>query len=335
MSSPNMNLPIPAVGTTPGPLYATNLDSCLTIIDGHNHTPGYGVQIPVAGLNINADLPMNDNNLISIRTLRLQVQPSTPVAVTDLDCLYVTGVDLYYIDGSGNNVRITQSGGVAGSPGSIAGLASPASATYVSASSTFVWQSNVNTPANLDAASILLRNLVSGSDAVTLNPPASLSSNYSLQLPLIPAAQSFLAIDTSGNIFPYVLTNDGITGSNIEVNVNLQGDAVQENGKNVVVSNTNTTNSLSIIRVWFGGTGSVLSGEGATAVQTSPGQYTITYTTAFSDTPATCVTAQDTGSPLIPTVNTPSSTGCKVFIYVPGGGTVQQQFFFIAIGQRA
>ena len=38
--SPNMNLPIPIVGQEVGPAWANDLNGCMSIIDGHNHTVG-------------------------------------------------------------------------------------------------------------------------------------------------------------------------------------------------------------------------------------------------------------------------------------------------------
>lgn len=195
-----MSLPVPGVGLTFGPQWATDVNSCLTIIDGHNHTPGYGVAIPSAGININADLPFNNNNLTLARALRMSPQSAVLTLPADINEVYVVGVDLYYNDGSGNNVRITQSGAVAGTPGSIANLVPPASASYVSLSGTFVFQSNTNTAANMDIASLLLRNSTANSFSLTLAPPNAMSSDTVITLPNLPAVDSVMTINSSGNI---------------------------------------------------------------------------------------------------------------------------------------
>ncbi len=197
--SPNMSLSIPVVGTAPGPTWATLLDSCLTVIDAHTHNAGSGVQITPSGLNVNADLTIGSNNLTAIRSSRFTTQ-SAPLALTaDLGCIYVSGVDLYYNDVSGNQVRITQSGAVAGTPGSIANLVSPASASWVSASSSFVWQSDSNTSAYMDCSSIIMRNLTASSYALTLQAP-TLASNYSITLPALPASDALMTIASTGVI---------------------------------------------------------------------------------------------------------------------------------------
>lgn len=198
--SPNMNLTLPDVGQTLGPQWASDLNSSLTRIDQHNHSAGSGVQVTPDGLDINSDLTIKSNNLTNIRSSRFSVQSSPLALAADLGCLYVSGVDLYFNDVNGNQIQITQSGGIAGSPGSISNLTSPASASYVAGTQTFVWQSNTNVAANLDAASIILRNQTVSSNGLTLSAPASLASNYSIVLPTLPASSKILRIDNSGNI---------------------------------------------------------------------------------------------------------------------------------------
>ena len=230
--SPNMNLPIPGVGQTLGPTWATDLNNSLTLVDQHNHTAGYGVPIPPAGLNINADLTLNNNNLIAIKSLRMTPQ-SILAGPSDLDCLFVNGVDLYYNDGVGNHVRMTQSGGVAGTPGSISNLTSPASAAYVAGNQTFVWQSAASTPANMDAASYIFRNLVTNSFGLTLNPPAAMGADYDLTLPSLPASQKIMTLDASGNMSaPYSVDN-----STIEITANV----IKVKNTNVAAVSTDTT----------------------------------------------------------------------------------------------
>lgn len=228
-TSANMNLPIPIAGVETGPNYALDVNNALTLIDSHDHSSGKGVQINPSGINVNSDLTFNNSNATMLRSIRWNVQPSALSSPTDVGCAYVVGVDLYYNDISGNQVRITQGGSVAGSTGSISGLSSPASASYVSGSSTFVWQSDVLTPANLDAASVIFRNLSASSNGITVTPTAALASNYTLTLPLIPVALSFLTIDTSGNIATSTgvsaaqITSSSIVGSQIASQTLTQG----------------------------------------------------------------------------------------------------------------
>lgn len=206
--STNMSLPVPVVGQDPGPDYAGNVNSSLTLIDAHDHSSGKGVQVTPAGLNINADLPVNGNNFTLTRSVRFQGQSAVFSAAADIGCLYEVLGELYYRDGSSNNVKITNNGNVAGAAGSIAGLVSPASANYVSAQSVFVWQSAASTPANMDAGSYIFRNITANSKGITLSAPSALATNYSLVLPAIPGVQSFMTLDASGNMAaPWTVDN--------------------------------------------------------------------------------------------------------------------------------
>lgn len=201
-----MNLPIPQVGLEAGPQYATDVNNCLTLVDQHDHTPGYGVQVPPGGLNINSDLTIQNNNLTNIRSSRFFSQPSPLAQPTDLDCVYVTGVDLYYNDGAGNQIRLTQSGAVAGTPGSIGNLIPPASVTYSPSTQTFIFQSDVDVPAYLDSAAITLRDLSLNSPGVTLNPPPGLVSDYDLTLPELQGSDLPIVLQTDGTMVAEQIT---------------------------------------------------------------------------------------------------------------------------------
>lgn len=216
--SPNMNLIIPTVGQEPGPDFADDINASLTLVDQHDHSPGKGTPITPAGMNINDTLDLNENLIQDASGINFIAQSSTP----DINTVYVNGVDAYFVDGLGNNIRLTQSGGVAGTPGSIANLVAPASATYVAGSKTFVWQSGTGIAANMDAAALLMRNITPNSTyALTLRPPTGLSQNYTVTLPTAPLATSFLQMDSSGTISGTIPTSHGLTDDNIAVGTQL------------------------------------------------------------------------------------------------------------------
>lgn len=197
-TSPNMNLPIPVVGVDPGPDWANNYDACLNAIDSHNHSPGQGAQINPDGININADLPFNGNNATSVNAAQFD---SLSAAVTSLlRSLQVVSADLYFIDGAGNSVRITQGGSVTGSSGTITGLPSgTASASF--SGGTFTWQSATNTPATMDSGPVIIRSTTASSKGVTLSARSTQPSNYNIFWPLdAPAANQLPISDGSGNL---------------------------------------------------------------------------------------------------------------------------------------
>lgn len=223
--SPNMSLPVPQVGSEAGPDYAFDINDCLSLIDSHDHTAGSGVQITPSGLNINSDLTFNGSNAINLRSVRMSSQGSPLALPSDLNCLNVVAGDLYFNDGLGNQVQITANGAVAGTPGSIANLVSPASASYVAVSSKFVFQSDVNTAASLDARNLILRNSTASSNGLTLSPPNSLASNYTITLPTLPAATNILMI-SSGGAISSVLNVDNSTIEIMSNNLQVKDDGI-------------------------------------------------------------------------------------------------------------
>lgn len=220
--TPNMNLIVPTVGTDPGPDWANNVNADLSIIDSHNHSNTQGVQITPSGLNINADLTMGGNNLTNDRSVRFSPQSAPLSGTADLGCIYESGVDLYYNDGAGNQVRITQSGSVTGATGTISGLPSgTASASF--SGTTFTFQSATNTPANMAVGPLIVGRNVSLSPTITIAPNSSIVSNYSFTLPAaVPSASNAaLLSDTFGNItfqIPvYVFANGASNASSTSV----------------------------------------------------------------------------------------------------------------------
>jgi microcystin-dependent protein len=193
ISSPNMSLPLPVIGVDPGPDYASNQNAAFTILDGHTHVTGSGVPITTAAININADLSFSNFNATLLRSTRFASQSAAISGASDVNCLYFTGGNLYANDGSGNQIKITSGGGVNATSSGI----SSGSASAAFSSGVLVVNSASTTPANIQGGSILLGNNVASSNFLTLSPP-TLSSNYTLTLPAIPANTSVVTINNSG-----------------------------------------------------------------------------------------------------------------------------------------
>jgi len=204
--TPNMGLTEPAIGVTLSPGWAMILNADMGILDGHNHAPGSGVPITPAGLNISSDLSFLLNNATNLRTTRFTPISLGSLTGADTDCVLVSGVDFYVVDGNGNVIRLTQSGGIAGTPGSISGLVSPASATYVALTDTFVWESNSGVAANMDAATYILRYPSTGypspaGNYIALQAPSTLSTGFAITFPaVLPSTNSFVTMDSTGQL---------------------------------------------------------------------------------------------------------------------------------------
>lgn len=263
-TSPNMSLMLPTVGQELGPAWANDLNSSLTTIDQHTHAAGSGVQITPAGINVSSDLAFNINNAISLRSSRYTTQSSALSLGTDLACSYSAGTngDLYWNDLVGNKIQITASGGVAGTPGSISGLTSPASASYVVANQTFVWQSNVSTAANMDAATLIIRYPGSypspAGNFIAIQAPVGLSSGFAITLPpVLPGSQSVVTIDATGQIATpntYPLPAAGIATAAITTPKISDGNVTRAKliavGQQISsTSNTFSTSSTTIVAV--------------------------------------------------------------------------------------
>lgn len=226
-----MNLQVPSVGTQPGPDYALNVNTSLELIDAHNHSPGYGVQITPDGLDLNSDISIQDNNLLDVRSVRFTSQPAPIGDPADLGCIYVADEDLYYNDTNGNQIRLTQGGSIVGSSGSITGLVPPATASYDAFSETFIWQSDVNEAASMDSGPVTIRKAgVASSPGITLTAPGSLASDYSLTLPAAPPSAVFaLVMDASGNVTTNEITP--ISAMTVTNNLTLTtGNLILTNG---------------------------------------------------------------------------------------------------------
>lgn len=246
--SPDMSLPVPVVTIDPGPDWATNLNACLSIIDGHTHTTGSGVQITPQAININSDLAFNDNNLTSVRTTRYQSHSSPINGASDLGCTYVQNVDLYYVDGAGNQVRITQGGSVTGSSGTITGLPSgTASASY--AAGTFTFQSATNTPAAMNFGPLTLGQQIASGKNVTISAANAQAVNYNLTLPVAQAVSNSSAIvsDTSGNLSYVVLVPGTDTFPGLVANPTVYRVGVVYNGVLLAVTNVSGLGAFTVV----------------------------------------------------------------------------------------
>lgn len=216
-NSMNLNLPVPE--TTQGPEWATQLNTQLeTKVAEHDHSSGKGVPVSQAGIAITGDLTMANNDLTNVRSVRFADQPSTLSAVDDAGCIYESGGDLYYNNGAGSSVRITNGNAIdVGSVSGISGLAGT-SATAGFSTDTFTWKQDATHYALManGPVKVYSSNDASPAYGVTLKSIDSLAANIDVTLPsTLPAATAFMTIDNGGVIGNGPATNAGIQTSNI------------------------------------------------------------------------------------------------------------------------
>lgn len=200
-SYPNMILTLPDPSVTLGPTWAANINTAFGVVDNHDHSSGKGLAVPVAGLNINADLTFQSNRALALKTARFTSQASQPVALTDKLQLYVYLNELYYQDGNGTSVQLTNNGALGGSGGTIGGLAgTTAAATYSDLTKTFSFtQTSVKAAKGYFGDLSIADISVDNGNAVTFKAPASLAGVYTLTLPdALPSGDALMQTDSSG-----------------------------------------------------------------------------------------------------------------------------------------
>ena len=320
---PNMGFPNPTPGQDPGPDYANNLQTSLTVVGAHDHSPGKGVLITPNGLNINSDLSMASNNLTFVNTINyIDLPSSLPGSAPNLGCTYVAGGELYYNDEAGNVVQMTDSGSVNAGAGSITGLPSgTASASF--SGGTFIWQSATSTAAGMDGGPVTIREILSGANGITIASPASLGSNYTISLPTaLPAGQRFLTLDNSGNM----AASWNVDNSSIEVSSNL----VQVKALGIVNSMI-ANQTIQVGKLAVKATGTTVS-AGGLAVSTSSG------VVVFSSGSPILVNNQDitittTGRPVYMQLMSDGSGGtCYIGADGSPGNELNVTFFFYRDG---
>ena len=125
----------PAVGVTAGPTWATDLNTSIDAVDGHDHSTNKGVRITPAAINVNADMEFNQNSASELKNL---IFDSSVTAATTSYSLYQSSGNIYWRNGSGTAVQITTGSSVNAGAGSITGMAgTDAGVTYTNVAKTF------------------------------------------------------------------------------------------------------------------------------------------------------------------------------------------------------
>ena len=220
----SMNITPPVVSTTPGPQWAQEINDILTnVIAEHNHQPAQdgGVQLTQEAINITDELSLNGNQLINANAVGLETLNS---AASGSNRLYNDSGDLYYKDGNGTSVRITENGSLsAASFGGISGLSGTNGTATFAGLSTFVWKKDATEYASMENGPI---KIFSGNDpaptnGVNLIAQDAMASNLNITFPFAaPASDRIMVMSSSGEItLPATIsgdtyiTNDTISGS--------------------------------------------------------------------------------------------------------------------------
>lgn len=211
MSTPNMGLALP-VDHGSADAWDTILDAVFGLVDAHDHTAGKGVLVPMAALNVNADLLFSaagvSRAITSLRAIDFSPQPAAGMAALAGAFFLSDGSsglsanELYYRTTAGVNVKFTSGSAlnVAGFAGGIGGDYAAAGALVVfdDATDAYWFQqqlgASVRQYARMRSADLDLFEYKAQPAAgvptnrVRLASPTALAASYALTLP--PAAPS-------------------------------------------------------------------------------------------------------------------------------------------------
>lgn len=307
--TPNMNLIESTVNVDSGLSWEQNLNSSLTIIDQHNHSSGNGVAVGPTGLNINSDLTFQNNQAINLKATIYTEQSSL---ASLLSIYFKTDGNAYVNDGAGNVIQLTVGGAVNATASGI----SSGSATASFVSSVLVVNAASNTPANIQCASILLGNNIAASKFLTVAPPPSLASNYTITLPTIPSSNgNFMTMDTGGNI------STSLSLDNITLQISSGSPTIQVK-----------PNSIGPSQLTARTTGTAI-GNFSVSVSDS-GSFTTTSSTYVQVTNLSC-NLNTSGSPVFVCLTSSVASGIGAFSVLANGATSSGNFAEFAIFRDA
>jgi len=275
----------PGIGTTTGPQWATDINTSLDAVDGHDHSTSKGVRITPAGVNINADLEYNQNSATELKNV---IFDSSVTAATTSYSVYQASGNLYWRNGSGTAVQITTGSAVNAGAGSISGMTSTdAGVTYADGSKTFNFftDSGNGDYGKMAHADLLLFKYTNDNstdtDYITIAANAAASgSSGTIYVPsengtFLTTATSYataaINIATSASNYPINLKPHG-TGHVVIGNGGATGKLTSNGAYDLILDTNSGTNSSSIaitdaangnINLVNNGTGEVVIGSGS------------------------------------------------------------------------
>lgn len=152
MATTFMNLDLPVVGITIGPLWANDINAALTLVDSHDHSTSNGQKVTQAGINITADFDVNAETITNIGSCKYSNLAAT---LASTNAIYVKDGDLYFNDSSATAIQVTASGTLnISATGGIAGdyTTTAASVVYTDALLTYFFLDSAGARAFVDAS---------------------------------------------------------------------------------------------------------------------------------------------------------------------------------------
>lgn len=118
MSTANMFLVLPTVSVTLGPEWANEVNAAFETVDAHDHSSGKGVSIKPSGLDISSDLDFQSNRAFNLKSSKYTDQVATLIGALNASSVYSKDGNLYYTNGSGVAIQITDGSSIITAPSS-------------------------------------------------------------------------------------------------------------------------------------------------------------------------------------------------------------------------
>lgn len=198
-----LSITLPTVGVTVGPTYATNINTALqALIDDIE------AKIVPGEIDINADMSFSSAGTsygaTNVDRVNLFEQAGT-LGGGNINTVYAYNDELYFQDGTGNNVALTAAGSVAGAAGNITTTGSPA---YATSDVELLWSGGdleyrFKSGTGDTYADLVFKNAEfrDGANTLRMAPNASMSGDYTLTWPAaVSSAGQVVELDGVGNI---------------------------------------------------------------------------------------------------------------------------------------
>ena len=211
--TPNMGIELPTPGVTgalgvegPGQSWLELLNTGFDKVDAHDHGAAGGAPLDLSTFTVEGDLDFMGYSAIGLYSARFINQGGVLVGVDDKFCVYFMDGDFYVNNDTGAAVRLTNGTDVAGAPGNITGLASPAAVSWNSGLGVFIFEQSSGVKAGLYTGPL---SIFDGTKKVTIAAPSGLAADYGLVLPAaLPATTKLLSISSAGVVGASIYTDD-------------------------------------------------------------------------------------------------------------------------------
>jgi len=259
MTTSNMSLNEPSVGVTAGPTWATETNANWELLDAHDHTSGKGVQLTPSALNINADMEFNQNSATELKNAVLDNDIHASSSGDTNYSVYSYGANLYWRNGSGTAVQITNGASLNSTGGAITSPTTNSQVLFSSAGNSYAFKYDKTqtdgiakmihsdlqlyfyNSGSATTRSVNLKYLGSGTGSNTLTVPDETGT-------LLSTATSFagaINIATSSTNYPINLKPNG-TGHVVIGNTGATGKLTSNGAYDLVLDTNAGTNSGTI-----------------------------------------------------------------------------------------